>query len=93
MLEGSKHGAGVMPDVSVGMDRGAVPKVAMADTNECAAERSQLMAEQAQRLAAGAMPKAARQSRSLYDVVIQHVWPGTGPEGMPVIVGIWSQCV
>ena len=85
MLEGSKHGAGVMPGVSVGMDRGAMPKVAVANTNECVAERGQ-------RSAAVAKPKAARQSRGLYDVVIQRVWPGTGPEGMPVIVGIRSRC-
>ena len=50
------------------------------------------MERKGQRLAAGAKPKAARQSRSLYDVVIQRVWPGTGPKGMPVIVGIRSQC-
>ena len=81
MLEGGKHGAGVMPGVSVGMDRGAMPKVAVADTSECVAERSRLMAERGQRLAAGAGPKAARQSRGLYDVVIQRVWPGIGPEG------------
>ena len=43
-------------------------------------------------MAAGAKPKAARQSKGLYDVVIQRVWPGTGPEGMPVIVGIRSRC-
>ena len=81
MLEGGKHGAGVMPDISVGMDRGAMPKVAVADTSECVAERGQ-------RLVAGARPKAARQSRGLYDVIIQCVWPGIGPKGMPVIVGI-----
>ena len=40
MLEGSKHGAGVMPDTSVGMDQGAMPKVAMAGTSKCAAEQS-----------------------------------------------------
>ena len=51
------------------------------------------MAERGQRLAAGAKPKGSKAKRGLYDVVIQHVWPGTGPEGMPVIVGIWSQCV
>ena len=62
MLEGSKHGAGVMPEILVGMDRGAMPKVAVANTSECVAERSQLMAERGQRLAAGAKPKAARQS-------------------------------
>ena len=45
MLEGGKHGAGVMPEISVGMDRGAMPKVAVANTSECVAERSQLMAE------------------------------------------------
>ena len=45
MLEGSKYGARVMPGMSVGMDRGAMPKVAMADTSECVAERSWLMAE------------------------------------------------
>ena len=39
-------------------------------------------------MAAGAKPKAARQSGGLYDVVIRRV----GPEGMPVIVGIWSRC-
>ena len=60
----------------------------MAGTSECAAERSWLIVEQGQRLAAGAKPKAARQSRGLYDVVIQRVWPKVGPEGMPVIVGI-----
>ena len=87
MLEGGKHGAGVMPDVLVGMDRGA-----MANTSECVAERSQLMAERGQRLVAGAKPKAVRQSGGLYDVVIQCVWPGIGPEGMPVIVGIRSWC-
>ena len=92
MLEGGKHGAGVMPGISVGMDRGAMPKVAVADTNECVVERSRLMAEQGQGLAAGAKPKAARQSKGLYDVVIQRVWPGIGPEGMPVIVGIRSWC-
>ena len=85
MLEGGKHGAGLMPDVSVGMEPRAMPKVAVADTSECVAERSQLMAEQGQRL-------AARQSGGLYDVVIQRVWPGIGPEGMPVIVGIRSRC-
>ena len=61
-----------------------MPKVAVADTSECVAERSRLMAEQGQRLAAGAKPKAARQSRGLYDVIIQCVWPG--------IVGIQSRC-
>ena len=45
MLEGGKHGARVMPDVSVGMEPRAMPKVAVADTSECVAERSQLMAE------------------------------------------------
>ena len=45
MPEGGQHGAGVMPGVLVGMDRGAMPKVAVADTSECVAERSQLMAE------------------------------------------------
>ena len=40
MLEGGKHGARVMPGVSVGMDQGAMPEVAMAGTSECAAERS-----------------------------------------------------
>ena len=88
MLEGGRHGAGVMPDVSVGMEPRAMPKVAVADTSECVAERSRSMAERGQRLAAGAKPKAARQSRGLYDVIIQRVWPGIGPEGMPVIVGI-----
>ena len=92
MLEGGKHGAGVMPDVSVGMEPRAMPKVAVANTSECVAEQSRLMAEQGQRLAVGAEPKAARQSRGLYDVVIQRVWPETRPEGMPVIVGIRSQC-
>ena len=92
MLEGGKHGAGVMPDVTVGMDRGAMPKVAVADTSECVAERSRSMVERGQRLAAGAKPKAVRQSGGLYDVVIQRVWPGIGPEGMPVIVGIRSRC-
>ena len=53
----------------------AMPQVAMADTSECVAEWSQLMVEQGQRLAAGGKPKAARQSRGLYDVVIQRVWP------------------
>ena len=81
MLEGGKHGAGVMPDMSAGMDQGAMPKVAVADTSECVAEGSQLMAERSQRLAAGVKPKAARQSGDLYDVVIQCVWPGIGPEG------------
>ena len=85
MLEGGKHGAGVMPDVSVGMDQGEMPKVAVANTSECVAERGQ-------RLVAGARPKAARQSGSLYDIVIQRVWPGIGPKGMPVIVGIQSRC-
>ena len=88
MLEGGKHGAGVMPDISVGMEPRAMPKVAVADTSECVAERSQLMVEQGQRLVAVAKPKAARQSRGLYDVVIQCVWPEIGPEGMPMIVGI-----
>ena len=92
MLGGGKHGARVMPGVSVGMDRGAMPKVAVANTSECVAEWSQLMAEQGQRLVAGAKPKAARQSGGLYDVVIQRVWPGTGTEGMLVIVGIRSRC-
>ena len=92
MLEGGKHGAEVMPDVSVGMDRGAMPKMAVADTSECVAERSRLMAERGQRLAAVAKPKAVRQSEGLYDVVIQRVWPGIGPEEMPVIVGIRSRC-
>ena len=32
-------------------------------------------------MAAGAKPKAARQSEGLYDVIIQRVWPGIGPEG------------
>ena len=85
MLEGGKHGAGVMPDVLVGMDRGAMPKVAMANTSECVAERSRLMVEQGQRLAAG-------QSGGLYDIVIQRVWPGIGPGEMLVIVGIRSWC-
>ena len=40
MLEGSKHGAGVMPDVSVGMEPRAMPKVAVANTSECVAEWS-----------------------------------------------------
>ena len=40
ILEGGKHGAGVMPGISVGMDQGAMPKVAMADTSECVAEQS-----------------------------------------------------
>ena len=75
MLESSKHGAGVIPGMSVGMDRGAMPEVAVASTSECAAERSQLMAERGQRLAAVAKPEAARQSKDLYDVVIQRVWP------------------
>ena len=75
MLEDGKHRARVMPGVSVDMDRGAMPKVAVANTSECVAERSWLMAEQGQRLAAGVKPKAARQSRGLYDVVIQRVWP------------------
>ena len=92
MLKGGKHGAGVVPDVSVGMDQRAMPKVAVADTSECVAERSWLMAERGQRLAAGAKPKAARQSRGLYDIVIQRVWPGIGPKGMPVTVGIQSRC-
>ena len=92
ILEDGKHGAGVMPDILVGIDRGAMPRVAMADTSECVAEQSQLMAERGQRLAAGVKPKAARQSRGLYDVIIQRVWPGIGPEGMPVIVGIRSRC-
>ena len=92
MLEGGKHGARVMPGVSVGMDQGAMPKVAVANTSECVAERSRLMVEQGQRLAAGAKPKAARQSGGLYNVVIQLVWPKVGPEGVPVIVGIRSRC-
>ena len=92
MLKGGKHGARVMPDILVGMDRGAMPRVAVANTSECVAERSQLMVERGQRSAAGAKPKAARQSRGLYDVVIQRVWPRVGPEGMPVIVGIRSRC-
>ena len=75
MLEGGKYGAGVTPCVSVGMDRGAMPKAAVAGTNECAVEWSWLMVEQGQRLVAGAKPKAARQSGGLYDVVIQRVWP------------------
>ena len=58
-----------------------MPRVAVANTSECVAERSRLMAERGQRLAAGAKPKAARQSGGLYDVVIQRVWPGIGPEG------------
>ena len=45
MLEGGKHGAGVMPGMSVGMDRGAMPKVAVANTSECVAEWSRLMAK------------------------------------------------
>ena len=45
MLEGGKHGARVMPEISVGMDRGAMPRVAVMDTSECVAERSRLMAE------------------------------------------------
>ena len=45
ILESGKHGAGVMPDVSAGMDRGAMPRVAVADTSECVAERGQLMVE------------------------------------------------
>ena len=93
MLEGGKHGARMMPGISVGMDQGAMPKVAMADTSECVAERSQLMVERGQRLVAGAKPNAVRQSRGLYDVIIQRVWPGIGPEGMPVIVGIRSRCM
>ena len=92
ILEGGKHGAGVMPDVLVGMDQRAMPKVAVADTSKCVAEWSQLMVEQGQRLAVVVKPKVARQSRGLYDVIIQHVWPGIGPEGMPVIVGIRSWC-
>ena len=92
MLEDGKHGAGVMPGVSAGMDRGAMPKVAVANTSECVAERSRLMAERGQRLVAGAKPKAARQSGGLYDIVIQRVWPGIGPKGMLVIVGIRSRC-
>ena len=92
MLEGGKHGAGVMPDVSVGMDQGAMPKVVVANTSECVAERSRLMGERGQRLAAVAKPKAARQSRGLYGVIIQCVWPRIGPEGMLVIVGIRSRC-
>ena len=92
MLEGGKHGARVMPDMSVGMDRGAMPKVAVADTSECVAEWSRLMAERGQRLAAGAKPKAAKQSggcmMSSYNVYGLKV----GPEGMPVIVGIRSRC-
>ena len=58
-----------------------MPKVAVVSTSECVAERSQLMAERGQRLAAGAKPKAVRQSGGLYDVIIQCVWPGIGPEG------------
>ena len=92
MLEGGKHGAGVMPGVLAGMDQRAMPKVAVADTSECVAERSRSMAERGQRLAAGAKPKAARQSGGLYNVVIQRVWPEIGPKGMPVIVGIQSRC-
>ena len=80
MLESGKHGAGVMPDVSVGMEPMAMPKVAVADTSECVAEWSRLMAERGQRLVAGVKPKATRQSGGLYDVVIQRVWPGIGPE-------------
>ena len=92
MLEGGKHGAGVIPDILVGMGPRAMPKVAVADTSECVAGRSRLMAEQGQRLAVVAKPKAARQSGGLYDVVIQRVWPVIGPEGMLVIVGIHSWC-
>ena len=68
----------------------AMPKVAVANTSECVAERSRLMAERGQRLAVGVKPKAARQSKGLYDVVIQRVWPGIGPEGMPVIVALYK---
>ena len=59
----------------------AMPKVAMADTSECVAEWSRLIAERGQRLVVGAKPKAVRQSRGLYNVIIQRVWPGIGPEG------------
>ena len=91
MLKGGKHGAGVMPDVLVGMDRGAMPRVAVANTSECVAEWSRLMAEQGQRLVAVAKPKAARQSGCMMSSY-KCVWPGIGPEGMPVIVGIRSRC-
>ena len=63
----------------------AIPRVAVVNTSECVAERSWLMAEQSQRLAVGAKPKAAGQSGGLYDIIIQCVWPGT--------VDMQSQCV
>ena len=49
----------------------AMPKMAIVGTSECAAEQSRLMAERGQRLAVVAKPKAAGQSRGLYDVIIQ----------------------
>ena len=35
MLESGKHGAGVMPGILVGMDRRAMPRVAVVNTSEC----------------------------------------------------------
>ena len=61
-----------MPDISVGMDRGQCQRWQWR-TNECVAERSWLMVERSHRLVAVAKPKAAGQSRGLYDVVIQCV--------------------
>ena len=51
-----------------------MPKVAMANTSECVAERSQGGGARP-KVAMVAKPKAAGQSGSLYDVIIQHVWP------------------
>ena len=67
-----------------------MPKVAVANTSECVAERSQLMAERGQRLAAVAKPKAARQSGGLYDVVIQLCMARDRARGVPVIVALYK---
>ena len=65
----------------------AMPRVAVANTSECVAEQSWLMAEQSQRLAVVAKPKAARQSGCMMSLY-KRVWPVIGPEGILVIVGI-----
>ena len=44
------------------------------------------------KVSGGCEAKGSRAKQGLYDVIIQCVRPGIGPEGMPVIVGIQSRC-
>ena len=58
-----------MPGMSVDMDQGA-----MAGTRGLCSRAEPGWQSEA-KVATGAKPKAAEQSRDLYDIVIQHIWP------------------